>query len=89
MVTLADGRPVGVGSEFTGRTTARTGMPASLAPSLGEQDTVRSPPGLPAADRLARAVNEERGSVRSLDVPQLPKHVLGAAIRRGTPYWRG
>ena len=84
MVTLADGRPVGVGSEFTGRTTARTRMPASLAPSLGEQDTVWSPAGPPAADRLARAVHEGR-ELRHLDVPQLLERVLGLAIGCGTP----
>ena len=86
VLTLADGRLVGIESKFTEWMSVTAGMPARLAPYLGERDSFWSRAGLPAADRLARAVHEDCEAFRYLDVPQLLKHALGLA-RASAPGW--
>lgn len=86
VLTLDDGRLVGIESKFTEWMTPKPGMPASLAPYLRDHESPWTRAGLPAADRLARAVHDGHEWFRLLNVPQLLKHALGLA-RASAPGW--
>lgn len=86
VLTLDDGRLVGIESKFTEWMTPKTGMPASLAPYFRDDESPWARAGLPAADRLARAVHDGHSQFQHLDVPQLLKHALGLG-RASPPGW--
>lgn len=86
VLTLDDGRLIGIESKFTEWITPKTGMTTSLAPYISDEGSRWSQARLAAAARLARAVHDGEEKYFHLDVPQLLKHALGLA-KASTTGW--
>ena len=86
VLSLEDGRLVGIESKFTEWMTPKGDLAAKLTPYLGKDASYWSRAGLPASDRLAREMTDGRSTFAYLDVPQLLKHALGLA-RKSAPGW--
>ena len=87
VITTSDGMLVGVESKFTEWMTPKDGPVKNLAPYLADEDSFWTWAGMPAADRIARAVDAGEDVYHHLDVPQLLKHSLGLARAAGTGRW--
>ena len=87
VITTADGLMVGIESKFTEWKTPKLGPVKSLAPYIDGDNSYWTHAGMPAADRIARAVHQGTDVYHHLDVPQLLKHSLGLARASASGKW--